>query len=382
MLADRTAELRDNDTIFFFAEDPAAANIVNALTHCVAGHGYRAEICATGAAVPILDAAGHKIVCLTIGRERDILSAVRACIAMIGTSSNVQTSGLKFIDESKSMNIPTVGIVDAFRNASVRFRGIEESPFAHRPDWLLVPDRNTRAECGRLGFELDRIAVLGNPQYEHAVGSIRSARSRLQKALALPKRRLDQKVLTFMSEPPTKIAEDYGEAENFSGWGDTKLRTHVALQEILSALESQRDEVFFILRLHPNDDPQEYERYAGLVDYTSQTDSVLDLIAESSVVTGMISSAVCEAAFSGIPTISIISAKRECNFLPDEVKSRVMMATNRDELRRWLNRAVSGRLNELEEPSTYCWDRDGFLQLVAGLCQRSQMAASQSLSEI
>lgn len=329
--------------ILLFAEDPSAANYVALLVPALSQGGWRPHLYATGVAAEWLRA---RHVAFTqappTSKTWSLLRQVGPACVLTGNAENPETFGLRLIDASREVGIPSVAFVDALMRAPYRFRGATEDPLAHAPDWLLVPDAKTREAFVRLGYPQDRIEVCGHPQYDSTIaiakqwngeGGPAEFRRRL-----FPDVPAERKILTFISEGGMRYPSMFERSceYKFSGRGGETSRTKVILDEVLDAVAELPDTLFVVFRAHPVEDVADYREYTAEIDRFSHKGSPLELVYASDLTVGMTSMLLLEAALLGRPTLAVLARDSEVELLPSVRSGLTPHVLNRQELRQML----------------------------------------------
>ncbi len=333
--------------ILTYVEDPGAANLITGLSEALARHGLVLGTFAPPVLSGYLSAHGlpHTVVDDTTTAP-ELLHRHSARILAVGTSENPDTFAFELVDAARQIGIPGVGLVDGPANAAWRFRGRTESPLAHLPDHLTVPD-DASAEAFRvLGVPHGRIRVCGHPHHDR----IREARCTLERVgrSALRKRVFpdipkEERIVLFLAEisdglDPTQFVRtpDY----TLSGSGDSDKRTDIVLEEVLGALAEIDPVPSLIVRLHPKNRADEFDRYRRAIRGFSSGGIAWEAIFAADMVVGMTTVLMLEAALLGRPVLSVVPRESEKPWLPAIDAEIISCVTRRDELRETLRRAV------------------------------------------
>jgi hypothetical protein len=326
--------------ILFYAEDPGAANYIVHLPAVCKERGLLSVVLAAGRAkeffkehgVPFEDISGLKT-------PLGILQKLAPNLIVVGTSENPGSPGLKFVEEGRSEGIPTVGVVDAFMNASYRFRGYTDDAMTYVPNWLIVPDEWTKREFVDLGFPEERAVVCGHPQYDFVRKKADELERRDKKALRsrfFPEAPEGKLVAVFAAEISDGLnPEQFLLSKEYTlfGRGGSQKRTDIVVEELLKAIALLPERPYLVLRLHPKNELGEFAKYTEEFDQISREQPVLDMIFASDGVIGMTSMLLLEAAILGRPTFSIVPKKEERDWLPTIRAGLTVCASTRDEIR-------------------------------------------------
>ena len=326
--------------VLMFVEDPGAANYVADLPAALARHGCPTRLLACGSAAEYLRERAVPFETIAPSAVAGtILAETAPTLLLVGTSENPDTLGLRLVDEAHSVGIESVGVVDAFPNAGYRFRGRGETPLAHAPDWLLLPDEWTMEAYVGLGYPAERALVCGHPHYDRVreVGArlAEMSRSDLRRSL-LPDAPEHRPVIVFVAEVSTGLdpeqfqrSADYTLAGRRKGNG----RTEIVLEEVLDAVSLLRPRPYFVLRLHPKNTPFEFADYSREIDLVSVSEPVLEVLYAADVVVGMTSMVLTEASLLGRHTLSVVPRDLETQWLPTVRIGITPCVTTRAELR-------------------------------------------------
>lgn len=324
--------------IFIFAEDPGAANFVAPLIASLSQLGINSEVFATGFAEKIFQARGeayHKGI--DQSEVEAMIDRYQPRLILVGTASNLDSTGLLLVDIAKRKGIQTVGAVDAAMNAEQRFSGHSQNPLAHIPDWILAPDNITAEAFVSFGVPFERIFVTGNPHFSYVADS-RLAWAGQRAALRcqmFPDAPPDREILLFAAEGSSRVHGESPERRacyGLLGRGGQG-RTEIALEETLLALGDVSPRPYVVLRIHPKDRPEDYATYAEEIDLLSSGGDSLKMLFASDMVIGTTSMLMTEAVILGCPTVAIILTDGEERWLPSMGIGLTHVARSRSEVR-------------------------------------------------
>lgn len=330
--------------VLVFVEDPGAANGVLGLAKALAARDVDARVVAAEPALGFMERSGGEALLPVAAGESaaSLIDRHSPSVILVGTSENPRSLGLALVDAAKARGVPCAGFVDALPNAAFRFRGTSADPLAHCPDVLLVPDTFTRDAFVALGVPEPRVRVTGHPHYD----AVLDLRARLEqegrasvRRRALPGARADALVVTFVSEISTGFdPAQFARSAEYSlhGRGERDGRTEIVLEELIDAVRKVCPAAHLVLRLHPKNTREELGGLVDEVDETSAGGSALDVVFASDLVAGMTSTLLLEANLLGRPTLSIVPAAREKEWLPTIRAGITPCATTRDDLEREL----------------------------------------------
>lgn len=335
--------------VLLFVEDPGAANYIACLPEKLASRGLKVLLWAAGYAHDYLLQHGlSREIVTPVGTEYLTIRELRPRVVIVGTSENPDTLGLALIEEARALGIPAIGVVDAYANAAYRFRGRSDLSLCYAPDWLLVPDEWTKSAYLALGYPSNRIKVCGHPHYDAVRETFEELaakdRYRLRRAL-FPGLKDNQKVVIFVAEVSTGLnPEQYLKSADYTlnGWGLSRKRTEIVLEEFLEAARKIKHDLYLVLRLHPKNSVEEFTPYLAQFDLISQKDSPLPYIYAADLVVGLTSMLLVEATILQRPTLSIVPRREEKEWLPTVVAGLAASASTRGELQTLLPALLKG----------------------------------------
>ena len=315
-----------------FAEDPGAANYVANLPAALHDLGLSTRLLTVGAATDYL---AQRSIASEPVLSPSFFGLQPSSLLVVGTSENPDSYGLQLIDEWRQAGGRSVGVVDAYANATHRFRGRTQYPLAHAPDWLIVPDVWTQEAFVELGYDSSRIAICGHPHYdavrEAGKGFEKTGRTNLRRKW-LSDARPEQTAIVFVAEVSTGLEPmQFQRSSKYSlhGTGQSNARTDVVLEEFLLAAAQISPAPYLVLRLHPKNTHEEFAAYEADFDLVSSGGVPLELIYAADLVVGMSSMLLLEAALLHRPTLSILPRVLEKDWLPTTRTGITPCATDR-----------------------------------------------------
>ena len=328
-------------SLLLFVEDPGAANYVMSLPSVLAAQGVSSHLFSAGSATDYLHQRS-----ITTTTNDFSLSPLPFSLALVGTSENPDTAGLKLVDECRRNGICSVGVVDAYANAAYRFRGRTRDPLAHAPDWLIVPDDWTQQAFVELGYPAARVVVCGHPHYD----AVRVEGERLAavgrsalRGKCFPDADPKRPVLVFVAEISTGMEpSEFRRSSEYTlhGWGDREGRTEIVIEELLDAIALLTPRPYLVLRLHPKNTDGEFTPYLDAFDMVSRGGVPLELIYAADAVVGMSSMLLLEAALLDRPTLSVLPRACEKDWLPTTRTGVTPCAGSRSELHQLLGQIL------------------------------------------
>jgi hypothetical protein len=333
-------DTKKNIDVLIFVEDPGAANFIAPVHEALRNQGKASIILAAGTAFKCLSDRGIKSSEINAGDSIEgILDDLPLSILLIGTSENPDSLGFKLREAARSRNITTVGAIDAAVNAGYRFRGRSPAALTHAPDWLIVADEWTKKLFIHLGYQEEKIVVCGNPHFDHAMdvaAGLSKAGSQSLRNRILPGLGQNQKAIVFVAEgaarlrrlAPVAPIQEY----TLKGWGSSKGRTEIVLEEFLTAVQSLSPSPYLILRPHPKDAPDGYHDYLKYIDRVDSKTSPLELVYCADLIVGATSMLLQEAAVMGKSVLSILPRTEEREWLQGVRTGIIPFVTTRNEL--------------------------------------------------
>ncbi len=331
--------------VLVFVEDPGA---VNGIVGLADASGLLGIPCAlTGAGHAIAYAADLGVTLEpAIGSAAELLDRLKPDAVLVGTSENPDSLGLALIDDARTRGIPAVGFVDGPSNAERRFKGRGAAPFAHQPDWLLVPEALTGGVFSELGFDPARIRRTGHPHVDRI-------RARAVELAAEPPGAVHARlypgagarpVLLFLAELSDGLdpqAFRRGPGYTLAGRGGSDMRTDICLEEVLDALPTGSARPYVVLRLHPKNDPADFTTYAAEVDLVQRGGDPAAAVHGADLVVGMTSILLMEAAVMERPTLAVTPRQAEADWLAAIPLGLVRHVSTRDDLRSAMAEALA-----------------------------------------
>ncbi len=359
--------------VLIFVEDPGAARYVAPLPAALGARDLRCRLVAGGAAARVLTQEGTAFEPYDGGSAEALLAATKPRLLVAGTAEAADATGLALIGGARARGIVTAGVVDSPANPEYRFGGHGQAPLAHAPEWILVPDGETRAAFVALGAPEDRVVACGHPGYDtvRARRAALEARGRQAVRDALwPEAPADRPLLVFLAEisdGPDPAQYRRGPDYTLEGTSGSDGRTEIVLEEFLHAIAGFNPRPHLILRLHPKNTAREFDAYRADFDRMSQADLIDEVIFAADLVVGMTSEPMLRAVLLGRPTLSILPREVEREWLRTIGAGITPCATRRAEVRRELARALGAP--ELEPGLVERWLPAGATARVADLLE-------------
>lgn len=332
--------MEEKADVLIFVEDTGPAHYAAPLPEVLHNSGWRSVVYATGLSQDVLWQRRIPFIELDdSAKPPAILRQVEPKLVLTGTSENPDSFGLQLVSAARYANIETAAFIDAGMNAAHRFRGRSDKALAHAPDWILVPDDWTRDEFIRIGAKAHRTIVCGHPQYDHVLNLYQTwtdnDRSRFRQQF-LPGISDQQQVVIFLSEGSERVnllsplppMKEYA----LHGWGRSKGRTEIIIEELLTAVKALPQPPYMVLRIHPKDQIEDFQDYTGYFDRIDHTSPPLELVFCADLVVGMTSMLLLEATLLGRKTLSIVPRAAEKKWLSTTREGITPCVMSRDEL--------------------------------------------------
>lgn len=326
--------------MLIYVEDPGAANWIIPLIPTLEERNMAHMLVSEAALNSYFEARG---ISASIAdpriTARDLIHAHVPGLVLVGTSENLASRGLGLIEAASEAGIPSAGFVDQKANAEHRFRGHSSDPLAHAPDWLFVPDEDTRHAFTALGYPDSRIVVSGNPHLDRVRQVARTLEREGRRAVrrrVAPDAPGDAPVIVFIAEIGYVVnpeGEAWEKNLNFHGRDGTAPRCARILEEVLDALPETTPSPWLVLRLHPKNQPGEFAAYRDEIDQLSIGGDPLALLWAADLVVGMSSAPLEEARAMGRPVLSVLPHPAERDWLPSLANGEIVRVETRAALR-------------------------------------------------
>ena len=307
-------------SILFFIEDPGAAGFISDFLIELKKTKLTFYVLAKNHAVKILK--NKKISFIEANSEglKDFISEKNIRLFIFGTSQNPKSLGLTLLDYAKKENITSVAFIDSSADSDLRFKGVSNTSLNHKPDWLIVPDENTKKIFIKLGFNENKIVITGNPNYALMSSIKKNLDSHNLEVLRekVFKKKIKKPIIIFVDEHSNNADSRLYKSEEYNFFGRENLsnRNEVIAAEVLNILNSIQITSFFVVRLHPKSDNSDYESIASEIDSFNSDHNQYELIYCADLVIGMTSTLLMEAFLLGKEVISIIPKPDEIMWAP------------------------------------------------------------------
>lgn len=282
------------DAVLVVARDAGAASalvpVIDALPRRVE---LRPQVIAWGNAAAVFGEHGQAV------REfpehpdpRDIaalLDTQAVAAVLTGTSLRVELDG-RFWSASREAGRPSLALLDHWKNYAERFS--IERPFDTLPTAIAVMDDVAAHELAVRGCPPERIRVTGQPRFDAlSTVDVIALRGAARDRLGIDATR---RVVVFASEPR-------GEP-----WDDgTDLTQREALEMLLAEVAVAAPDALVVVKLHPVEAEEPKLRAGGPEVRVLRDWPIAELAAAADVFVGLTSIVLLDAAFLGVPTLSI-----------------------------------------------------------------------------
>jgi len=327
-----------DQNILVYVEDPGAANYVVGLATALKKNAINCLTIAEGFAAGYLKQKGENFHSVGSESAEDILNRMKPNILIVGTSESPESFAFDLLVTAKKKNILSIGMVDAFVNAQYRFRGLSNDPLYYIPNVLLTPDKRTKKAFIDLGVNESYIHVVGNPMLDEAVNKARYFSEEdydIVRCKLFGKKSRKKPVIVFLSELSDGLVNsEFLKSDDYTlqGRGDTNLRTEIVFQEFLDACEILTPKPLLILRLHPKENPADYQCYYKSVEQISCGGDVHQLLFFADLVVGLSTTLLIEAAVMGKPVLSIVPREIEKQWVPQSAKIVIDTVTRKKDI--------------------------------------------------
>ena len=231
-----------------------------------------------------------------------------------GTSYNDKEFEKQFISAAKTLQIPSLVLLDYWSNYSIRFSDNDGNRL-FIPDKIAIMDEFTRNEMIQEGFSPEQLIITGQPAFDDLI-LIRDSFSfeRKKEILNSLGCHKDDLVVVFASEPlfwgtPTKPENP----------GYTRIGVLHSLVTALDRIqEVTRRKIVLVIRPHPRENSHEFLDILGerIQIIVSSTGRSRDVIQAADLVCGMTTVLLMEACYLGCIVASLQPGLSQPDILP------------------------------------------------------------------
>lgn len=370
--------------MFGFVEDPGSANFFVGLSDALADGGVGFDLTAADPALAYLGARGvHP---RPWAGDAEIASALCGSdLVLVGTSENRESPAFALIDAARRHGVPSVAIVDAPSSIAERFRMSEDGAGGCRPDYVVSAQNEACETIEALGIATRDVCLVRHPYLDalEKVGAELATEDRDELRTGLfGDAAAGKRIVVFLCEiSDGLVSSDFLRSPDYTlqGGGDSDKRTHIVLDEVLDALQPDREDVFLVLRLHPKDTAKEYEAYAGRADWISQAEDPLRVVGLADAVVGMTTNLLTEAAVLGTPVLSVVPRPMERDWVSQMTRPPIPVVWTRSGLRAGLRDLLAGSRSERQRVDL---DRPGLADCLMGILGRERDSRLSVMKEM
>ena len=251
------------------------------------------------------------------------------------------------------MSVTSAAIVDAPTSLS-SVSGGWVNEFNHRPKHIICSYLEIRDYYAKQGFEPDKVILIRNPHFDE----LEERKKKFQQLDYTAKREelfgleaSKTEIVVFVCEISDGLkSENFLRSSDYtlSGWKNddgnfnSKLRTNIVFEEVLSALSNIQKSIPVIARLHPKDDIEIYRQYEKYLFAFSVNEDPLEIVYFADKVIGLTSNLLSVAALLGKDALSVIPREAERNWLPQGIDPPIPIVWTQQQL----GRAIEGILTD------------------------------------
>lgn len=255
---------------------------------------------------------------MTTADATTVLDQCRANVLLAATSVNGIDLEKRFLSASRSLDLPSLAVLDFWSNYRLRFAD-EADELAYLPDAIAVMDQRARLEMVAAGFDPARLLVTGQPAFDE----LQQCRARLtpQRRSSVRSRlgvRPDERMVLFASQPLSALYGTDRSNPLFPGY--TEQTVLDGLVEALAHLaQRRRTPIALAVRPHPREKAEALQRHgrAGLRLCVDDSNEGREVALAAELVAGMTTVLLVESCLMGCVTISLQPGLR----LPDPLPS-------------------------------------------------------------
>lgn len=243
-----------------------------------------------------------------------LLKNLKTDLFFSGTSYNDQEFEKQFISAARTLQIPSLVLLDYWSNYAIRFSDTDGNCI-YIPDKIAIMDEFTHNEMIREGFTPEQLIITGQPAYDDFI-QLRDSfsverKNEIREEMGILRHEL---VVAFASEPlfwgtPTKSANP----------GYTKTGVLHSLVNALDRIQEKTDrKIVLVIRPHPRENSHEFQDIRGekIRIIISTTGKSRDVIQAADLVCGMTTALLMEACYLGCIVASIQPGLDHSDILP------------------------------------------------------------------
>jgi hypothetical protein len=293
--------------IMFFASEPGGAEVLCPVIRLLQEHAFDVIVFGQGHGADRFDRHG-------IGYRNMHIQSAEVAIETLRefNPDYVITAATSFpwVDMSekylwvaaKSIGIGSLAFIDQWQNYAVRFSGVKpDERLQYLPEHINCINETGKKEMLAEGFPEDRLVLFGHP----SLATLKEDYAKQSAAVVIAKAGVEaseyqlDETLLFVSEP---LYENFGNSRGYSQYD--------ALKYLLENVLSCRNKARVIIKLHPKDEREKYQR---LLERFEEIDirvvhhelSSLECLTLSNRIFGMTSIMLIEAFILGKTVVSL-----------------------------------------------------------------------------
>lgn len=276
--------------VLFVAHDPGGANMLRAVMPDVHSSGHECIGFGSGPAIAIWGNEPSLTLKETHDVTADELASLCPAMVITGTSfgSCLERQAWR---GAREKSIRSLACIDSWSNFERRFTEPERGVFL--PDGICVVDSQSHDDIASSPWWHGDIYVIGQPHLEAITQRVRAAREQSFRLNTQP-------LVTFFSEP---VDQDYPNDESFLF---NQFEIAEKFVDALAAISPAQ----FVVRPHPRENTRQWTVWAkhqstpAGISISIGKEATETSLVKSSIVTGMTSMVLIEAALSGVSVIS------------------------------------------------------------------------------
>lgn len=331
--------------IILLAEEPGGANLIAQLAESLKRAGYLVLAIGIDSAAQQFSKLGIPVTPLnkvlsepTLQSCIHYLNVLKPAVVVTGTSGHATGERL-FWAACRRTQIPSIACLDSWVNYRLRFTGdpLIMPVLENLPSRICVMDDLAFREMIQEGFPPNLLRITGQPFFQYIIEKGRRTNIPVKTKASIR--------ILFASQPLTSLYGGYQGTLDY--WGYNELSILKELSAVLQKLSQQSTlPVQLCLRPHPLENASELAHSAQIHrtnHLTIELDSVEDLhesLVQSSLICGMWSMVLVEAALLGIPVCPIQVGSLKPDPLPLERWGAAKTMRNWDDVERLLGSLV------------------------------------------
>ena len=180
--------------------------------------------------------------------------------------------------------VPSVYVLDFWLNYWQRFSTTGIKDFAYMPTKICIMDDTAKEEMLAEGFPAERLAVTGNPHFDHFADRVTHEGEERERIL-------------FLSQPLRATAD-------ISGFAPVASDEYAVLEDSIASLASLPEHYFLSIRLHPKEPRDKYQPYFGARVRMADEPTLEEAMSHSGLIIGISSPTIMQATAAGKKALS------------------------------------------------------------------------------